>query len=40
MKRFLIFIALAMILGSCATRAHCDAYGEVEAKENSTEEKA
>jgi hypothetical protein len=29
MKRILIFIALAgaMALSSCATKAHCDAYG-------------
>jgi len=29
MKRILIFIALAgtMVLSSCATRGHCDAYG-------------
>lgn len=36
MKRIIIFIALtgAMVLASCGTRQHCDAYGGVEYNSN------
>ena len=33
MKKLIILIIVALAVGSCATRAHCDAYGQVETVE-------
>jgi len=42
MKRIIILLSVigTLILASCGTRQHCDAYGSVEYKTDSTEIKS
>jgi len=37
MKKIIIALIIGLAIASCATRAHCDAYGSVEHKTDTTE---